>query len=249
MTTEMNVLVYERDDATRSSLCYLLVSLGIRGIPAATLAEARETVASDTSMAGAIVDTDQDHSDGMELIRFLRDHPAHGKTPIIAHSSATNRSFVGAMARFGNVRYLSKPFQEEMTKRRLEAIFSGIGQAFREKREHIRVRPDPEELLRASVRLEEQERIFGVRVLDLSLGGAAIELLTPASIDEFTSGQRVADFAASVLGRDFHATGTILKRQDRLLVVRFNELSDQDTVALSRYIFSRMSPTNASDGA
>jgi c-di-GMP-binding flagellar brake protein YcgR len=133
-----------------------------------------------------------------------------------------------------------------MTRRRLETIFAGIGQSFREKREHIRVRPDPEELLRASVRLENQDRIFGVRILDLSLGGAATELLTPASIDEFTSGQRVADFTTALLGRDFHASGTILKRRERLLVVRFGELSDQDTVTLSRYIFSRMSPASAS---
>jgi c-di-GMP-binding flagellar brake protein YcgR len=111
------------------------------------------------------------------------------------------------------------------------------------------VRPDPEELLRASVRLEDQDRIFGVRVLDLSLGGAAIELLTPAAIDEFTSGQHVTDFATALLGRDFHAAGTILKRRERLLVVRFNELSSQDTVALSRYIFSRMSPKSATGGA
>lgn len=249
MTAEMNFLVFERDEAVRSSLCYLLVSFGIRGIPAATPAEAREVIAGDTALAGAIVDTDQDDSDGMELIRLLRDDPRHATTPVIAHSSATSRSFVGSMARFGNVRYLSKPYHEEMTRRRLSAIFSGIGQSFREKREHIRVRPDPEELLRASVRLQDHDRMFGVRILDLSLGGAAIELLTPASLDEFTSGQRVADFATVLSGRDFHATGTILKRQERLLVVRFNELSDQDTVALSRYIFSRMSPTSASGGA
>ena len=70
----MVFLVVESALTVREALCYVLLSFGIRGVPAANREAALQAIASGTQIEGAIVDIDNKDVDGIALIQELREN-------------------------------------------------------------------------------------------------------------------------------------------------------------------------------
>ena len=65
----MSILVVESSPATRESLCYALLSFGVKGIPAATRDAAWEAIEATPDLEGAIVDIDNKDVEGARWSR------------------------------------------------------------------------------------------------------------------------------------------------------------------------------------
>src|SRR4030042_116791 len=148
----MVCLVVEGTPAVRESLCYVLLSLGIKGVPAANRQEALDTLKSQPDINLAIVDLDSKEVQGEALLSDLREACQPGRLQVIVQSVQSNRDLVARVMEYGVAGYLVKPYQDKELYEKLKKVLERC-QVPNERRRHIRVRPDPDELLRLHFKL------------------------------------------------------------------------------------------------
>ncbi len=236
----MSILVVESSPATRESLCYTLLSLGVKGVPAATRAAAWEAIRTATDLEAAIVDVDNRDVEGTTLVEELR----HGETTrglaVIVHTVQSGKDFVMTMIESGVAGYLLKPYDSARAKEKLSAILSKLA-THNSQRRHFRVRPDPDDLARAHFRLAPGAPLFSGRILDVSLGGMALELHVPPAEGLLQPGTRIARLEFALGGRGLAPAAAVVLARGKVLALRFESLAPADMKSLERYIFKKIS--------
>jgi DNA-binding NarL/FixJ family response regulator len=237
----MTCIVVENSPDVRESLCYLLLAYGIQGLPAANAEQALKILTENSEVDAAIVDVDNQAVGGVQLLKDLK--AKSGRIQLIVHSVQDSRSFLQGMTEYGVHGYLLKPFDEERTaaglrKLLLEPLFTA-----NEKREHLRVHPDPSDLMRVSFRITASSRLLSGRVANISMGGVAIELFNPPPPDSIRVGWRIPRLDFTLNTRPMGPSGVIVLYQKRILAVRFEVMNRQEKTSLARYIFRRLTAT------
>ena len=233
-------VVVESAESVREALCYSLLSFGIKGVPAASRNDALAAIRTHTEIEGAIVDIDNRDVDGIQLINDLKAAENTRRIAVIVHTIQSRQEFVRKMVEIGVAGYLLKPFNPEMTKAKLEAILSKLS-THDASRSHIRVIPDPDELTRVSFRISGIKQLLSGRIVDISLGGMAIDLFNPPPDNPFTKGIPVPRLDFALDGKALGPSGSVVVYKPRVLAVRFETMSARDRQSLERYIFKRIS--------
>ncbi len=236
----MDFLVVEGSLSAREALCYLLLSFGIRGIPVSNRAAAWSVIEEGAAVQGAIVDIDSPEVEGSQFLKELRENEKTKGMPVIVHTVQAGREFVLQMIESGIVGYLLKPFREDTARPKLAAILGKIADHDIQ-RKHIRVKPDPQELIRVHFRLPGHSALVSGRIIDISLGGMAIELFNPPDPSHLAVGTRIGKLQFSLGTRELEPSAMIVLFKANLLAVRFENLVPADKTALGRYIFKRIS--------
>jgi len=232
-------LVVESSLSVRESLCYVLLSFGIRGVPLASRAAAREVLDKGEKIDGAIVDIDNKEVDGMTLVSELKESDATRGASVIVHTIQTSKDVVMRMVDLGVAGYLLKPFDPDQARAKLTSIFSKLA-THNSQRRHIRVKPDPDELARVSFRAGKSRALISGRIVDISLGGLAAELFNPpeGSLEPGTSLTRTE---VSIGGRVLTPSASAVMYKSNVLAAKFEILNPNDKKALERYIFKSIS--------
>jgi len=233
-------LVVESAQAVREALCYTLLSFGIKGIPAASRSEALAALKAHNGIEGAIVDIDNRDVEGIQLVNDLKADEVTRRIAVIVHTIQTRKEFVRRMVEIGVAGYLLKPFSAETARPKLEAILSKLS-SHNASRRHIRVSPDPDELTRVSFRIRGIPQLMSGRIVDVSLGGMAIELFNPPPDNLFTQGIPIPRLEFALAGKALAPPGSVVICKSRVLAVRFETMSASDRQGLERYIFKRIS--------
>jgi two-component system chemotaxis response regulator CheY len=233
-------LVVESSQTVRESLCYVLLAFGVRGVPLANRKGALEALGKGGAVDGAIVDIDNKDVDGIQLITDLKgSDPTRGMS-VIVHTVQTSKDTVMRMVDMGVAGYLLKPFDADTAKTKLAAIFSKLA-THNSQRRHIRIRPNPDELARVSFRIGRSKQITSGRIVDISLGGMAAELLNPPEGDSIAPGTPVSRMEISLAGKVLGPSASVVLYKLKVLAVRFDILNPSDKKALERYIFKSIS--------
>jgi len=233
-------LVVESTQTVRDALCFALLSFGIKGIPVSSRAEALARLQAQPAIEGAIVDIDNRDVDGVKLIDDLKAGEDTRRIAVIVHTIQTRKDFVRKMVEIGVAGYLLKPFSPETAKAKLESILLKLS-THNANRKHIRVTPDPDELTRVSFRLRGLSQLMSGRIVDISLGGMAIELFNPPADSLFTLGIPIARLDFALAGKALSPSGSVVICRSRVLAVKFETMSAADRQALEKYIFKRIS--------
>ena len=235
----MEYLVAKAVANIRDSLCYVLLSLGIKGIPVATKQEALETLQQNEAIGGAIIDLDSREIDGVELIAELRARENTQHLGIIAHSVQSSKELVDKMMEHGVIGFLLKPYVEKETASKLKKVLAR-GESHHTQRKHIRVRPDPDELLRLHFKVPGNTSLISGKVVDISLGGVAVELFNPPPPGILIPGTQIPGIQFTLSRKDFAPPGKVILLKEQLLALRFDYLSPAEKAALSKYVFKRL---------
>ncbi len=236
----MVFLVVESSPSTRESLCYVLLSFGIKGLPAASRAAAWEALGASPAIEGAIVDVDNRDVEGTKLISELREDARTRALPIIVHTVQAGKDYVMRMIDSGVAGYLLKPYNPDTARDKL-AVMLGKLAGYNGQRKHIRVRPDPDDLARAHFRLDSHPSLLSGKIVDVSLGGIAIELLTPPPEGLLQQGSRIGKLQFTLGGREIAPSGVVVLMKSRLLALKFDGIGPADKKSLERYIFKKIS--------
>ncbi len=237
----MTYLVVEASSNVRESLCYVLLSFGIKGLPVSNRQAALSTLQENSEIEGAIIDIDSKEVKGIELIKELREDDNTRAIKIIIHTVQSNKDFVIQMVELGVVGYLLKPYNEEDVFPKLKNIFAKI-QSHNAQRKHIRVKPDPEELLRLHFRLPAHPNLISGKILDISVGGAAVEIFNlPEAEGLLKPGIKIPQVQFTLSSRQFSPSGRVILVKGKLLALRFEDLSTGEKTSLARYVFKRIS--------
>ncbi|UCF99064.1 MAG: response regulator [Spirochaetaceae bacterium] len=235
----MDYLVAEAAANIRDSLCYVLLSFGIKGIPAANKQEALDILQNNNSISGAIIDLDSKEVDGVELITALRAQEGTQHLSVIAHTVQSSKELVNRMMEFGVIGYLLKPYVEKDAFVKLKKVLAS-GESHNAQRKHIRVRPDPNELLRLHFKLPGQSSLFSGKVVDISVGGVAVELFNPPASGVLAPGTHIPGIQFTLNRKAFSPPGKVILFKEQLLALRFDYLSPSEMSALSKYVFKRL---------
>lgn len=235
----MVFLVAEAAPAVRQSLCHVLLSAGIKGLPVATHPEALDALAADPQIAGAIIDIDSREVDGVELIRKLRESEATQGLRVIVHTVQSSKEVVVKMMEYGVVGYLLKPYKEEAAFTKIKKVLARSA-THNTRRKHLRVRPDPEELLRLHFKVSGHPSLVSGKIVDISVGGVAVELFNPPNPAVLTPGTPVPAIQFTIIRHSFKPPGKVVLYKENLLALRFDYLTPAEKSALSKYVFKRL---------
>jgi DNA-binding response OmpR family regulator len=235
----MIFLVAEAAPAVRESLCYVLLSSGIKGIPVASRQEALSALKTNSEIAGAIVDIDSREIEGLSLIQELREAEATKGLRVIVHTVQSSKELVVKMMELGVVGYLLKPYKEKTAFGQLKRILASSA-SHNTQRKHIRVRPDPEELLRLHFKLPDYGQMISGKVVDISVGGVAVELFHPPPAEVLAAGTHVPNIQFTLMRQSFKPPGKVVLFRENLLALRFDYLTAAEKSALSKYVFKRL---------
>jgi len=240
--TEVQVvfLVVESAPSTREALCYVLLSFGIKGIPAASRRDAWELLAAHGGIEGAIIDIDNKEVEGVALVRELKENEKTRNLTIIVHTVQSRKEFVLSMIDIGVAGYLLKPFDPETAHAKLSPILAKVA-THDKQRKHIRIQPDESELARVHFRLPSHPSLVSGRIIDISLGGIAVELLNPADPALLAPESQIQKLEFVLAGRELAPSARIVMLKSNVLALRFSEMSSSEKTALERYIFKRIS--------
>jgi two-component system chemotaxis response regulator CheY len=235
----MIFLVVEDSAELRESLCYVLLSLGVKARPVAGRAEALELLRGQKEITGAIVDIDSRESQGLELIRELRESPELRPIKVVVHTVQSSRELVVRMMELGVVGYLLKPYSQKELYEKLKNVLERC-QAHNYQRKHIRVKPDPDELLRLHFKLPNVAGLVSGRIVDISVGGAAVELFNSQPEEVLKPGTQIPRIEFTLSRKQFAPPGKVVLYKERLLALRFDFLTVAEKTTLARYVFKRV---------
>jgi two-component system OmpR family response regulator len=236
----MYFLVLDASDKIRESLCYVLLSFGIKALPAGTRQAAKEALEKNPAIDGAIIDIDSQEAEGRQLIDDLKSSEATRTIKIIVHTIQSNKDLVVRLVELGVLGYLLKPYDEKEIFPKLKKILPKL-ESHDTQRRHIRVQPDPEELLRAHFNVPGYEKLVSGKILDISVGGMALELINPPPPAQLSQGGRIPGLRFTISTRQFKTPGVVIMRKATFLALRFESLPDNEKAHLARYIFKRIS--------
>jgi two-component system chemotaxis response regulator CheY len=233
-------LVVESSLTVRESLCYVLLSFGVRGIPLANRKAAQEALEKGEKIDGAIVDIDNKEVDGMELVAELKRSEETRGASVIVHTIQTSKDVVMRMVDLGVAGYLLKPYNPDQARSKLASIFSKLA-THNSQRRHIRVKPNPDELARVSFRLGKSSSLISGRIVDISLGGLAAELFNPPEKEPIEAGTPLFRTEISLAGKVLTPSASAVLYKSNVLAAKFDILNPNDKKALERYIFKSIS--------
>ncbi len=234
----MNILVVEHSEAEGKKLLYLLLSLGYRGFIVKSREDALPVI-KEKDIAAIIIDVDNKDVEGLKLIDDLRNNEKR-HIPFIIHSINSKRDFVLKMVELGCIGYLLKPIDENKTLEKLKKILLKL-ENHDQQRKHIRIKPDPEEMLRLHFRVPGYSKLIAGKILDLSMGGVATELFNPPQGNILRAGVKIPSIQFSLMAKSISAEGVIVAVKENIVAMRFTELSNEDRMNLARYIYKKIS--------
>ncbi len=237
----MGFLVVEGSLSVREALCYVLLSFGIKGVPVSTRTAALEVLGENPDIKGAIIDIDNQEVEGSLLISEMKEKEETRGIPIIIHTVQASKDFVLKMIELGVTGYLLKPFREDAARAKLAAILDKLSD-HDANRKHIRVKPDPQEMIRVHFRLPSFTHLVSGKIIDISLGGVAIELFNPPPESQVLAvGSRIAKLQFALGPKELSPSAIIVLVKANIVAMHFETLNPADKTALERFIFKQIS--------
>jgi CheY-like chemotaxis protein len=237
----MKMIILERNPELGKSLCYLLISFGIKGIPVCSREAALDACKWDAEIGMGIIDVDNKEVEGTQFIEEIKKIRHEKNFKIILHSASSMENIKENLVGPGIVGFIPKPFDEDATFNHIKNILSKIYFTGKEKRSHIRVKPDPDELLRVHFRCKLYSGLLFGRIININLNGIAIELLKSPSHEILKEGTPLPKIQFNLDYKEITAQGIIILERGMIIVVRFLSLSKRAKNIIARYIFKRIS--------
>ncbi|MBN1411389.1 MAG: PilZ domain-containing protein [Spirochaetales bacterium] len=234
----MDALIIDNSVPFGKLLSFRVLPYGIRGVRATTRQEALTKLESMENVTLFFIDLDNKDIDGQALIKTIKSKIKNSQ--IVLH---TNQSFDSISINTNDPAIkgmLPKTFSEDNLNRYLIPLMSRIEFPATEKRKHIRVRPDPNELLRISFRINNYQGLVHGKVLNLSMGGVAIELLKKPDNNVLVEQRYVYNIQFTLNFKPINLKGQIVLSKENIVALRFLPYGANLGRVMAEYILERI---------
>jgi CheY-like chemotaxis protein len=238
--THMNCLILDENESSREELAHILLSFGIRGVDVPSRSAALEAIESDAETGAVILDIDNKELEGFELARDLRQNPETRHIKVVVQTFQSSREFVVQLVELGVHGYLLRPFDREQATKRLKSIVVAPEAGQKDKRQHIRVTPDPEEMLRLSFKPPGGSGRVTGKVRNISMGGVAVEILKLPADTRLAPGVHLSRLDFVLGSTALSPSADVVLFREKLVALRFGSFSEIEKNALARYIYRRL---------
>ena len=235
----MNILIVENSISLANSICYVLLSLGIKGFPCVNRKDALGILNENPDILIGIIDIDNKPVEGLQLIEEIKKKKKEFKT--IAHTSRNIGQLSDKIIKLGVIGYISKPLNEKLLYSNLDNIFSKLDNIENEKREYIRISPDPENPIILQFRTSNNNKLYSGKVINLSIAGIAFEVLNPLKNTHFEEGITLRNLNFYLDFKQITGSAKILLIRGKLIVIKFTKLTMENRTRIAKYVFQRIS--------
>lgn len=234
------MIVLEYSPSIGEALCYLLLSFGIKGIPAVNRDKALAELKNNPDIKMGIIDIDNKQAQGFKFISDLRKIDKISRFMVIAHTASAYKLIEPQLIRIGAIGCILKPFDENKTFLSLKNILSKIYFAGKEKRNHIRISPHPDELLRVHIRIKSCPSLIHGKILNISMGGMAVDLLHPPEAVFLRNDTYIPKIEFMLNFKQVHVSGIIVLTRGNIIAIRFRRLGGRNKWTIAHYIFKKI---------
>lgn len=237
----MDTIVLEYTYKLGLDISLLLLTFGLTGVPVCTRQEALDALKRYEKIKFCIVDIDNKSTEGIRFIKEIRQDNQYKDLKIIVHTIQKLKHIQSKMTQLGVLGSLFKPFEQTKTSFQLKRILSKVYFPDTEKRHHIRVRPDPDDLVRVHFKLKQYPHLIYAKILDISIAGMAVELLKSPPKAFLKEGTYIPRLIFSLHYTQLNASGIIKLERGTLLVITFHHIGTRTKNTIARYIFKQIS--------
>jgi len=228
------------NDSEAKNLCYLLIKLGIQGMPIQGEDSLKEKLSQNIPINAVILETDEASDSRQSLISLIRERKGTPRTHVILYTSNTDVSFIKNMIEKGITGFIKKDSSSAEQQQAINRIAERVeGRNYQ--RKHIRIKPDPDDLLRAHFIEPNSGYQLSGKIIDLSLGGMAMELFNIPKDCPPLNGVTINSLSFPLLAHSLTVKAEIVNQSNNYLGIRFLAMDDKGRDRLSRYIFKNIS--------
>lgn len=185
-----------------------------------------------------LLDFDYPEEKYLKILDFIKDNEKTGDTFIIGAAFKINQQMIKKLKPYNIISILIKPITNELISTKIDSIINKLKDHFPE-RKHIRIQPDPNELLQASIRLD-NDRYLTAKILDVSIGGLALQLYSENKAEELKLNKIIEHIIFDVENKKINVTAKIVKRVKKFIGLKFTRFDQDSEKYLKQYIMKKM---------
>jgi DNA-binding response OmpR family regulator len=175
-----------------------------------------------------------------KLIEFMQANVDLKYISIFVHTDIRDKQFIVKCVQNGISGLIYKPYDSLNFIHQLSELLSKQ-QGFPEKRQHIRITPFPNDHTELKFFPSEQENNkITAEIINLSYGGAALELQDKEVITTFSAGQEIKQAQITLNESVALINFTVINIRKNILAIRFQELSLFSQTVISSYICDKL---------
>lgn len=187
-----------------------------------------------------LLDFDFYDSLSLKFLEGLQEQKLMERIYLIGTGFDINQQMITRLQQFNLVGYLKKPVNEETIKDRLGRILDKCHFSYDEKRRHVRVTPDPEDMIQCTFNLPGSGKHISAKVINLSLGGLAFELYQDIEDKELAVGKPIRHLVFNAPIKEVDVEIEVVKKTDTFVACKFLQFYNNTNEILARYIIRRL---------
>lgn len=210
------------------------------GIPSLIIHEPLDNLALITPDETKFIFIDLDYYDNLafQFLDALATRDGEYSYLTIATSFTATESLIKKLQEYNLVSFLVKPLNNELLKNKMEQIIKKFEDHF-PARKHVRIKPDPDETMRANFKFG--ENYYSCKVLDISTGGIAAEIYKQNADFPFTQNDRIEEMEINIGLKEITVSGEIISLKSKLIALKFTGFEANSYEILSKYILAKIS--------
>lgn len=186
------------------------------------------------------IDFDFSNQASQEFITKLNNDKILTNISLIGTANNVDENLIKSLMSYKLLGFIIKPLLANKIQQQLTIIMNKHHKSYQEKRKHVRIIPPAEDMIRASITLKNKKRITA-KVIDLSLGGIALELYNNYNSEELKQGKLIEHLIFSTLTKEIDVDVLILDIKEKVLAMKFTHFYNNSYANLSRYIMKNIS--------
>ncbi|HOV13732.1 MAG TPA: response regulator [Spirochaetota bacterium] len=185
-----------------------------------------------------LLDLDFSENASFNFLEELKKDEKYSSIYIIGTSLNTNEKFIKQLQQYNIISFIIKPFTPDVVKEKMEKIFEKFKEHIPE-RKFVRVKPDPDELIRLSLQLK-NKKLITAKIVDISLGGLACEMYVSYENEELKKGSFIEHISFKVGNREIDVDALIINKKDKLIAFKFTHFYKNSYENLTRYVMKKL---------
>lgn len=218
-------------------LSSILLNMGIFFYNAENITSCRLYLESN-SVDFLLLDFDFSDNGAILLLDELKKSEKNSSIYVIGTSFNTNEQFIKAIQNYNVISFIVKPFSPETVKEKVEKIVVKFKEHIPE-RKFVRVKTDPDELIRMSFQLK-NKKLITAKVIDVSLGGMAGEMYVDYENEELDKGKFIEHIMFKIGNREVDVDAVVINKKNRVLAFKFTHFYGNSYENLTRYIMKKL---------
>ncbi len=239
LADNIKISIVMANEAASANISQWLINLGI---PASTF-QTPETLLTAVSQNQSdkihfiMADIDFNENRTLTMLEELKKSDIEFFT--IGTSFNATAELITTLKNYNLISFIMKPVTIDILRDKFNIITSRFKDHFPE-RQHIRIKPDENEYLRANFILTNGKRISS-KILDISLGGIAVEMYTDYEDPELANNSVIKKLSFNLGVKDIEVDVTVVKKVAKFISFKFSAFYGTGQEGLTKYILKKLS--------